>query len=613
MKDENKTKAELIKELKTLRKERGKSALNDITERKKAEETVQVSEEKYKALYDNAPLSYQSLNEDGSFNDVNPAWLRTLGYDRKEVIGKWFGDFLHPDWKSHFEKNFPEFKRRGYVHDVQFKIRHKDGHYLDILFEGCIGYNPDDRFKQAYCGFQDITERKKAEKALRESEARFKSIFSEAPIGIEYYDSEGNLIDVNQECLNIFGVDDIKEIKGFKLFEDPNLSDESKRQVKEGKPYKYETEFDFELVKKYKLYKTSRSGKCFLNILITPYEISELNEMGYLVHVEDITERKQAEGSLWESEAKYRAVLEQSADNIFLVDLGTKKILESNVSLRNLLGYSADEMKKLTVYDFIARPKDEIKKKLEQLQKEDKTIIREQKYLRKDGSIVDVEMVRNLITFGNKKVLCVVARDISERKKAEERLKKTMDATIETMSKMIEAKDPYTSGHQHRVCQLAVPLAQELGLSEDKVEGIRIASLIHDIGRIGLPTEILNKPGKLNDIEFGLIKGHSQIGYDILKSIDFSYPIAKIVLQHHERLNGSGYPNKLKGDEIILEARIVGVADVVEAMSSHRPYRPALGIDAALEEISKNRGTLYDPEVVDVCLKLFKEKGFEFK
>ncbi|GAH51563.1 unnamed protein product, partial [marine sediment metagenome] len=295
----------------------------------------------------------------------------------------------------------------------------------------------------------------------------------------------------------------------------------------------------------------------------------------------------------------------------FLVDLETKKILESNVSLRNLLGYSADEMKKLTIYDFVARPKDEIKKKLEQLQKEGKVVIRERKYLRKDCSLVDVEMVRNLITFGNKKVLCVVARDISERKKAEERLKKTMDATIETMSKMIEAKDPYTSGHQHRVCQLAVPLAQELSLSEDKVEGIRIASLIHDIGRIGLPTEILNRPGKLNDIEFGLIKGHSQIGYDILKSIDFSYPIAKIVLQHHEKLNGSGYPNNLRGDKIILEARIVGVADVVEAMSSHRPYRPALGIDAALEEISKNRGTLYDPEVVDVCLKLFKEKGFE--
>ncbi len=200
-----------------------------------------------------------------------------------------------------------------------------------------------------------------------------------------------------------------------------------------------------------------------------------------------------------------------------------------------------------------------------------------------------------------------------ELQQSYQRLKKTMNATIDTMSNIIEAKDPYTSGHQHRVCQLAISLARELGLSEDKIEGIRIASLIHDIGKIGLPTEILSKPNKLSDIEFSLIKGHSQIGYDILKSIDFSYPIAQIVLQHHERLDGSGYPNKLKGDKISLEAEIIGVADVVEAMSSFRPYRPALGVDRALEEISKNKGILYDPEVTDSCLKLFKEKGFKFK
>jgi len=203
--------------------------------------------------------------------------------------------------------------------------------------------------------------------------------------------------------------------------------------------------------------------------------------------------------------------------------------------------------------------------------------------------------------------------DITEHKQAEERLKKTMDATIDTMSRIIEAKDPYTHGHQHRVCQLAIRIAREMKLPEDKIEGIRIASLIHDIGKIGLPAEILSKPTKLTDIEFNLIKGHSQIGYDILKSIDFSYPVANIVLQHHERLNGSGYPNKLKADKILLEARILGVADVVEAMSSHRPYRPALGVDKALEEISQNRGILYDPEVVDACLKLFREKGFKFK
>jgi len=198
-------------------------------------------------------------------------------------------------------------------------------------------------------------------------------------------------------------------------------------------------------------------------------------------------------------------------------------------------------------------------------------------------------------------------------KQSYQKLERAMKATIETISKIVEAKDPYTAGHQRRVSQLATAIAKELNFSEDKVEGIRIASLIHDIGKIGLPTEILSKPTTLTDIEFSLIKGHSQMGYDILKSTDFSHPVARIVLQHHERLNGSGYPNHLRGDEILLEARILGVVDVVEAMSSHRPYRPALGIDKALEEISQNKGILYDPKVVEACLKLFKEKGFKFE
>ena len=204
-------------------------------------------------------------------------------------------------------------------------------------------------------------------------------------------------------------------------------------------------------------------------------------------------------------------------------------------------------------------------------------------------------------------------QDITELKQSQEKLQKTMDATLNTMSKIIEVKDPYTAGHQQRVSQLATAVARELNLSQDKIEGIRIASIIHDIGKIGIPSEILSKPTKLTDIEFSLIKGHSQIGYNILKNIDFSYPIASIVLQHHEKLNGSGYPNNLKGDEILLEAKIICVADVVEAMSSHRPYRPALGIDTALEEINKNKGILYETEVVDVCLKLFKEKSFKFQ
>ena len=208
---------------------------------------------------------------------------------------------------------------------------------------------------------------------------------------------------------------------------------------------------------------------------------------------------------------------------------------------------------------------------------------------------------------------------IIERKKGEAELQKSyqtiqkiMEGTINIIGNIVEVKDPYTAGHQQRVSQLAVHIAQELNLPQNKIEGIRVASLVHDIGKISVPAEILNKPTKLSEIEFNLIKDHSQIGHNILKSIEFPWPIEKIVLQHHERLDGSGYPQGLKGDRILLEAKIMGVADVVEAMSSHRPYRPALGIDAALEEISKNKGILYDPEVVDICIRLIREKGFKF-
>ncbi|RLE37561.1 hypothetical protein DRJ17_06335 [Candidatus Woesearchaeota archaeon] len=193
-----------------------------------------------------------------------------------------------------------------------------------------------------------------------------------------------------------------------------------------------------------------------------------------------------------------------------------------------------------------------------------------------------------------------------------QKLQKTMEGAINTIAKIVETKDPYTSGHQQRVSKLAETIARKMKLPQEKIERIRISSLVHDVGKISVPAEILNKPTKLTEIEFNLIKDHSQAGYDILKLIKFPWPIEKIVLQHHERLEGSGYPRGLKGEDIIIEARIIGVADVVEAMSSHRPYRPALGVGAALEEISKNKGILYDPEVVDICIKLVREKGFEF-
>jgi len=190
-------------------------------------------------------------------------------------------------------------------------------------------------------------------------------------------------------------------------------------------------------------------------------------------------------------------------------------------------------------------------------------------------------------------------------------LQKAMSGIIEAMGITVEKRDPYTAGHQERVASCAIAIAKKMGLSKNKIEGIRLAGLIHDVGKIAVPAEILSKPGKISAHEFGIIRSHAQVGYDILKKIDFPWPISQIVYQHHERLDGSGYPRGLSGDDILLEARIIAVADVVEAMASHRPYRPALGIEIALKEIRKNRGQFFDPHVVDVCCELFESGGYQ--
>ena len=186
-------------------------------------------------------------------------------------------------------------------------------------------------------------------------------------------------------------------------------------------------------------------------------------------------------------------------------------------------------------------------------------------------------------------------------------LRRNFVGTIHTIAATVEARDPYTAGHQKRVADLAIAIAREMKLADEKVEGIEIAGKIHDLGKIKVPAEILSKPGKLSDLEFQIIQTHPQVGYDLLKEIEFPWPIAEMVLQHHEKMDGFGYPQGLKGGEIMLEARILAVADTVEAMSSHRPYRPALGIEKALIQIKKDKGTLFDPDVVDACLKVFED------
>ncbi|MCG7870085.1 MAG: response regulator [Candidatus Thiodiazotropha taylori] len=223
--------------------------------------------------------------------------------------------------------------------------------------------------------------------------------------------------------------------------------------------------------------------------------------------------------------------------------------------------------------------------------------------INEDGEVIrsigTVQDITNLVTLDK------------ERQHYLEKFKNSLEKTVIVVSATLEKRDPYTAGHQRNVSELAVSIAKELNLSDDTISGIRLGSIIHDIGKINIPSEILTRPGKLSDLEFEMIKTHPLHGSEILKDVEFPWPIAEMVLQHHERLDGSGYPNSLKGDEILLEAKIIAVADVVEAMSSHRPYRPSLGIEVALKEIEAGSGRLFDEKAVSACINLFREKDFK--
>jgi len=333
----------------------------------------------------------------------------------------------------------------------------------------------------------------------------------------------------------------------------------------------------------------------------------------------EVNERMLAVQAANSSEEKYRILVENASQAIVVVQDGFLKFV--NPKTLELSGYTEEELKLRYFLEIVAvEDRDVIASHY--LRKLSNEIISEINPVRmkcKNGEIKWVELNVAAISWQGKPAVLNFLNDITERRLAEEKvrssyekLKNAMNNTIKVMSSIIELKDPYTAGHQSRVTELACAIAIEMDLSRQKVDGLRASSLVHDIGKITIPAEILSKPGALNEIEFVMIKKHSTVGYDILKQIDFDWPIAEIVLQHHERINGSGYPHGLTGDKMMLESKILAVADVIEAMSSHRPYRPSLGIEKALEEVSNNRGVLYDPAVVDTCTRIFREKAFTF-
>jgi PAS domain S-box-containing protein len=468
----------------------------------------------------------------------------------------------------------------------------------------------------------DIWKRKQAENALRVTQSRHEEAQRIAHLGHWVLDLAKNELIWSDENYRIFGVEP-GTANTYETFleavhpDDYEFVDHAYTDsVKNRTPYEIE----------HRLLMKDGSIKWVNERCETEYadDGSPLRSIGTTL---DITERKKAGEALRTSEEQIRLLLDSTAEAIYGIDTDGVCTL-ANAACLKMLGY--DNISELTgknIHELIhhTRPDGSLYPEEEcriyKAFREGKgTHVDDEVLWRKDGSSFPVSYWSYPVFKGDQITGSVVTfLDISEQIKARDALEESRDqlhasleGTIAAVAKSVEARDPYTAGHQQRVAELAVAIALGMGLDEDRVEGIRMGASIQDIGKIHLPAEILSKPSKLSDLEYSLIQSHPQVGYDILKDISFPWPVADITHQHHERMDGSGYPQGLKGDEICLEARIVGVADVVEAISSHRPYRPALGIDVALDEIKTQRDKFYDPEVVDACLKLFAENRFSF-
>lgn len=334
----------------------------------------------------------------------------------------------------------------------------------------------------------------------------------------------------------------------------------------------------------------------------------------------DITDKKQAERELKTQKNYFKSLFDYSPSAIALLDK-EDNVIQINKSFQTLFKYSFDEVKGKNIKDLIAtEPLKKDKEYLSQKLLRGEVLNHDTIMLSNEGGEIDVRLSGGPIVEDGETIgVFALYDDIRERKRVEKQLKenfrkltKVLAGTVSALSETIGKRDPFTAGHQRRVSQLALAIGKEKSFSKGELKILKIASNLHDIGKIHIPTMILNKPSKLSPDEMALVKNHTRIGYNILKTIDFPGPVAKIVLQHHERINGSGYPMGSDGPNIIAESKILAVADVVEAMSARRPYRDPLSIAETLNKLINNRGTLYDPEVVDICISLFK-RGFKFK
>jgi PAS domain S-box-containing protein len=442
-------------------------------------------------------------------------------------------------------------------------------------------------------------EKRSAERALRESEEKYRALVQNASEIICAYDLEGNLVSFNPAAARLYGytheelaslnIARIVDPEYLPLALHETVAQELLTHSKDGEPIWLEV--------------STR--------LVTRDDVP----VGVECIARDITARKWAEEGLRGSEERYRTLFERTGNPILVIDTQGNYV-DCNEAAMEFLESSRDEILTMNVRDAIP-PGREAQIMEQHLPLWDQGGTVETDY-RVHGRIKTMELTMTPATWQGKRVVIGLGTDITGRKRAEEELhqsldylSRTLEQTVYALAATTEMRDPYTAGHQRRVANLVRAVARELGLPPNQARGVYMAGLVHDVGKLRIPAEILSKPSRLTETEWSLVKTHSQAGYDILKSIEFPWPVAQIVLQHHERLDGSGYPQGLTCEETLPEARILAVADVVEAMASHRPYRPAFPLEEALHEIANHRGTLYAPEPVDACLKVVTERAAE--
>jgi PAS domain S-box-containing protein/putative nucleotidyltransferase with HDIG domain len=650
-------------------------AIEDITERKRLEESVAESEERYRRVFETANDGIVLLEKrEGKITHANPAAEKMLGYSAKECVGNKLWDIGVSLDMGDFQTAMQDLDKIGILHYNDVPVENKSGSHIDTDIYLV------DRARLVQCNIRDIAEHKRV---LRSNEGRLRTLVQTIPDLIWLKDRDGIYLSCNTMFERFFGVREANMVgKTDYDFVDRELADSFREHdraaMAAGKPTSKEDWITF----------ADDGHRCLMDAIKAPVYDAQGALIGVLGIGRDITERKQAE------EVRDKIILWQQGVNLLqrsLLEPGTleeklRTVTDSIVSIfdadfsRIWLIQPGDRCEEGCIHAdvdeglHICRYRNQCLCLLASSGRythTDGTIHRrvpfgcykigriasgdDHKFIsnnvQNDPGIHNHEWARELglVSFAgyqlrapggkalgvlalfakhpissredsmldglSSTVALVIQRGVAEKSLCQtvESLRKAIHTTIQVMVSAVEARDAYTSGHQARVANLARAIATEMGLPQDRIEGLRMAGSIHDIGKLSIPAEILSKPTKLTDIEFSLIKEHVKRGYEMLKDVESPWPLAEIIYQHHEKVNGSGYPNGLTGDNILMESRILSVADVVEAMASHRPYRPALGIDAALGEIGKNRGTFYDEAVVDACLRLFREKGFQLE